>query len=116
MAACNECGSLVSPRARSCPHCGEPNPGRVSLNFGTITILGILVLALYSVGQEALLESPIGYRNFPSIAATLMVLGGVAFGFGGMAIMVNAKVLARKLMISGLIAVGVGAYLAFSGV
>jgi hypothetical protein len=29
MAQCKHCKGVVSPRAKTCPHCGEPNPGRM---------------------------------------------------------------------------------------
>ena len=29
MPQCKHCKGVVSPRAKTCPHCGEPNPGRM---------------------------------------------------------------------------------------
>lgn len=116
MASCKECGGSVSPRARACPHCGEPSPARVSFNLGTILFLLILFLALFGVGQDALLNPPAGWGAFRSVAVILMVAGGFGIAIGGFAIMLQARATARKFMVGGVIAVGLGAYLAFSGI
>ena len=48
---CRYCKNEVSPRAKSCPNCGEPNPGNGGLEFleGMARLLFILMMFCFLV-------------------------------------------------------------------
>lgn len=52
MCQCVHCQKPVSPRAKHCPHCGEPNPGRsVGLRVAVYFLLLVgIIYALHYVG------------------------------------------------------------------
>ena len=50
---CKECGCEVSTKARNCPNCGAPIPGRIKLSFIIVITLGIaLLIALFTPNQD----------------------------------------------------------------
>jgi uncharacterized OB-fold protein len=48
MASCNECGAEISPRAKACPKCGEPEPAKSSYEglIAFIVIVSIIVIII----------------------------------------------------------------------
>jgi hypothetical protein len=50
---CKECGREVSTKARNCPNCGAPIPGRIKLSLIIVITLGIaLLIALSTPNQD----------------------------------------------------------------
>jgi len=50
MKPCKVCGKTVSPNAKTCPHCGEPEPNHYNLtlvfNLILLSALGILIIII----------------------------------------------------------------------
>ncbi len=77
MSYCNHCKRQVSPKAKVCPNCGEPNPtkntGIIAVLFtGFLAALGLVVVALfingyYFFGLVGIIGFAILYRLFEKI-------------------------------------------------
>jgi hypothetical protein len=52
MSTCKNCGKMVSPRATSCPTCGEPNPAKQSPSIAVMLLsaLGLISITLFING------------------------------------------------------------------
>jgi hypothetical protein len=51
---CRECGTAVSKKARTCPHCGISNPGTsIAAKAGFFSIIAIIIAGLFSLSKGA---------------------------------------------------------------
>ncbi len=57
---CGECGKEISPKAKSCPHCGAPVKELKSFSGCSTAIIVIVLLTLYGAYNEGLLDGKPG--------------------------------------------------------
>lgn len=73
---CRYCEEKVSPRANTCPHCGEPEPAIVKTGFfaKTLRIIGIvlLVISAFYWGFDIMI-----INSHPVYYALAVVFGGM---------------------------------------
>lgn len=52
LTTCNSCGKEVSPKAKSCPHCGQPKPYKKKPSAKRVAIgLGIVIVAVILISN-----------------------------------------------------------------
>lgn len=73
---CRYCEEKVSPRAHTCPHCGEPKPAIEKTNpfskFLRITGITLMVLSIFYWGFDIMIIN--GHPMFYALAAMLGVM------------------------------------------
>ena len=74
---CRHCGHDVSPRAESCPNCGEPNPA--ASNIGCIIIIILVIIVLIFIALRGMFGAfniiPIPPTSTPSTSEKKIEMG-----------------------------------------
>jgi len=80
MASCSYCGRSISPNAKTCPGCGEPDPAPNPLAYGCVIIIALGIGAILFLKMIGLVVNWVSdYKT--EIMLVLIACGVVGLGY-----------------------------------